>query len=77
MYTVIQFIIYNILLLNCSNSKTRPVRRAGIIENVGEVAIELEWINAPAKGSKGIEIVGKTQLLTVDNVQDYEARKIA
>ena len=74
MYTVIQFIIYNILLLNCSYSKTRPVRRAGIIENVGEVAIELEWINAPAKG---IEIVGKTQLLTVDNMQDYEARKIA
>ena len=44
------------------------------MENVGEVAIELEWFNAPAKA---IDIVGKKQLLTLDSWSDYETKKIA
>lgn len=67
-------IIYTLNFLYCSYSKTRPARKGGVVENAGEVAIELEWINAPAKG---IEIVGKKQLLTTDDWDDYEAKKIA
>ena len=46
------------------------------MENVGEdrreEAIELEWINAPAKA---IDIMGKKQLLTIDNWSEYETNK--
>ena len=61
-------------MIYCSFSKTRPVRKGAIVENVGEVAIELEWINAPAKA---IDIVGKKQLLTLDSWSDYETKQIA
>ena len=50
------------------------MRKGAIVANVGEVAIELEWINAPAKA---IDIVGKKQLLTLNSWSDYETKKIA
>ena len=50
------------------------MRKRAIVENVGEVAFELEWVNAPAKA---IDIVGKKQLLTLDSWSDYETKKEA
>ena len=59
----------------CSYTKTKPTRKGGVVvEGGGDIAIELRWINAPARGS---EIVGKLQLLTLEQWSDYDGKKMS
>ena len=59
-------------MYHCSYVKTKRSKGGKIAYQGGEIAMELQWKGAPARG---IDIVGQRQTFTIEQWKDYRALK--
>ena len=66
--------MYLCYMYHCSyvKTKTRKSKGGKIAYQGGEIAMELQWKDAPARG---IDIVGQRQTFTIEQWKDYRALK--